>query len=138
MSGQAARARRDAAGARPDGTIDINAAMRPMLEELLNAVMGEQASELSALRNGYRERGLGTHVGTVTLRMPKLREGSYSPTTSCAVGRTPTPRSPRRYATCCFRSPRPGRSRRPEAETTRGDVQFLSQIEGGVTESGAR
>lgn len=48
-----------------------------MLEELPNAVMGEQASELSALRNSYRERGLGTHVGTVTLRMPKLREGSY-------------------------------------------------------------
>lgn len=30
-----------------------------MLEELLNAVMGEQASELSALSNSYRERGLG-------------------------------------------------------------------------------
>lgn len=48
-----------------------------MLEGLLNAVMGEQASELSALRNGCRERGLGTHVGTVTLRIPKLRKGSY-------------------------------------------------------------
>lgn len=68
-----------AAGARPDGTIDINAAMRSMLEGLLNAVMDEQASELSVLRNGYRERGLDTHVGTVRLRIPKLREGSYFP-----------------------------------------------------------
>ena len=68
-----------AAGARPDGTIDINAAMRSMLEGLLNAVMDEQASELSVLRNGYRERGLDTHVGTVTLRIPKLRVGSYFP-----------------------------------------------------------
>ena len=53
--------------------------MRSMLEGLLNAVMDEQASELSVLRNGYRERGLDTHVGTVTLRIPKLREGSYFP-----------------------------------------------------------
>lgn len=68
-----------AAGARPDGTIDINAAMRSMLEGLLNAVMDEQASKLSVLRNGYRERGLDTHVGTVRLRIPKLREGSYFP-----------------------------------------------------------
>ncbi|MEE0247037.1 transposase [Ellagibacter isourolithinifaciens] len=77
VSGQAARARRGAAGARPDGTIDINATIRSMLEGLLNAVMDEQASELDVLRNGYRERGLDTCVGTVTLRIPKLGEGSY-------------------------------------------------------------
>ncbi len=35
-----------AAGARPDGMIDINAAMRSMLEGLLNAVTDEQVSEL--------------------------------------------------------------------------------------------
>lgn len=68
-----------AAGGRPDGTIDINAAMRSMLEGLLNAVMDEQASELGVPRNGYRERRLDTCVGTVTLRIPKLREGSYFP-----------------------------------------------------------
>lgn len=66
-----------AAGARPDGTIDINAAMRSMLEGLLNAVMDEQASELGVPRNGYWKRGLDTCVGTVTLRIPKLREGGY-------------------------------------------------------------
>lgn len=53
--------------------------MRSILEGLLNAVMDEQASELSVLRNGYRERGLDTHVGAVTLKIPKLREGSYFP-----------------------------------------------------------
>ena len=68
-----------AAGVRADGTIDINAALRALLEGLLNAVMDEQASELGVPRNGYRERSLGTCVGTVTLRIPKLREGSYFP-----------------------------------------------------------
>ena len=67
------------AGVRADGTIDINAALRSMLEGLLNAVMDEQASELGAARNGYRERSLDTCVGTVTLRIPKLREGTYFP-----------------------------------------------------------
>ena len=68
-----------AAGTRPDGTVDINAALRSLLEGLLNAVMDEQASELGVPRNGYRERSLDTCVGTVTLRIPKLREGSYFP-----------------------------------------------------------
>lgn len=67
------------AGVRADGTIDINAALRSLLEDLLNAVMDEQASELGAARNGYRERSLDTCVGTVTLRIPKLREGTYFP-----------------------------------------------------------
>ena len=67
------------AGVRADGTIDINAALRSLLEDLLNAVMDEQASELGAVRNGYRERSLDTCVGTVTLRIPKLREGTYFP-----------------------------------------------------------
>lgn len=68
-----------AAGARADGTIDINAALRSLLEGLLNAVMDEQASELGVPRNGYRERSLDTCVGRVTLRIPKLREGTYFP-----------------------------------------------------------
>lgn len=108
-----------AADARPDGMTGINVAMRSILEGLLNAVMNEQASKLGVSRNGYRERGLDTHVGTVTFRLLKLRRAANSPAASCATGRAPTPRSPRRYAACCFRSPRPGRPRRPKAETTR-------------------
>ena len=30
-------------------------------------------------RNGYRERSLATCVGTLTLRIPKLRTGSFFP-----------------------------------------------------------
>ena len=68
---------------RPDGSIDLNATARGLLESLLNAVMDEQASEMASelgvARNGYRERALDTCVGRVTLRVPKLREGSYFP-----------------------------------------------------------
>lgn len=68
---------------RADGTIDLTGALRSLLEGLVNAVMDEQADELCALtgtsRNGYRERSLDTQVGRVTLRIPKLREGTYFP-----------------------------------------------------------
>lgn len=68
---------------RADGTIDLTEALRSLLEGLVNAVMDEQADEMCALagtsRNGYRERSLDTQVGRVTLRVPKLREGTYFP-----------------------------------------------------------
>ena len=44
--------------------------------------MDAQADELVGegnRRNGYRERRLVTVVGEITLRIPKLREGSYFP-----------------------------------------------------------
>ena len=68
---------------RADGTIDLGWAARDLLETLLNAVMDEQASELcgqeNTSRNGYRERSLNTWVGRITLKIPKLREGTYFP-----------------------------------------------------------
>lgn len=67
------------AGGRADGSIGINAVLRSMQEGLLNAAMDKRASEFGVPRNGYRERSLDTCVGTVTLRIPKLREGSYFP-----------------------------------------------------------
>ncbi len=71
------------AALRPDGTVDLNATARGLLESLLNAVMDEQASEMASqlgvARNGCRERGLDTCVGRLTLRVPKLREGAYFP-----------------------------------------------------------
>lgn len=100
-----------AAGVRADGTIDINAALRSLLEGLLNAVMDEQASELGVPRNGYRERSLDTCVGRVTLRIPKLRGGRTSPRTWSRAGRGRTRPSPRPCATCGRRASRPGRSR---------------------------
>ena len=41
--------------------------------------MVEQVEELGCVRNGYRERKLVTSVGTLTLKIPKLREGTYFP-----------------------------------------------------------
>ncbi|VWL96680.1 Uncharacterised protein [Collinsella sp. AK_207A] len=51
---------------REDGTIDPNAAA--LLEGALNAVMDERASELGAVRAGYRERAGCTCVGRIAPR----------------------------------------------------------------------
>ena len=40
---------------------------------------GEKSLERLAQRNGYRERDWDTRAGTVELRIPKLRKGSYFP-----------------------------------------------------------
>ncbi len=47
--------------------------------ELTGAAYGEKSAERLAQRNGYRERSWETRTGTVELRIPKLRKGSYFP-----------------------------------------------------------
>lgn len=67
---------------RDDGTIDLNEMMRRELERMVNRIMGWQADELCGegnRRNGYRERKLVTVLGEITMRIPKLREGTYFP-----------------------------------------------------------
>src|ERR687895_662450 len=46
---------------------------------LTGAGYGERSCERLNQRNGYRERGWETRAGTVELRIPKLRKGSYFP-----------------------------------------------------------
>lgn len=43
------------------------------------AAWGERSAERLVQRNGYRDRVWETRAGTVELRIPKLRKGSYSP-----------------------------------------------------------
>ena len=46
---------------------------------LTGAAWGEKSSERLVSRNGYRDRVWETRAGTVDLRIPKLRKGSYFP-----------------------------------------------------------
>lgn len=46
---------------------------------LTGAAYGEKDAERLAQRNGYRDRKWDTRAGTVELRIPKLRKGSYFP-----------------------------------------------------------
>ena len=66
-----------------DGAIDMQELIRRLAEQVVNAVMDAEADQLCGgganSRNGYRERSLATCVGTLTLRIPKLRSGSFFP-----------------------------------------------------------
>ncbi len=49
------------------------------VEGLTGAAHVEKNSERQIQRNGYRDRSWETRAGTVELRIPKLRKGSYFP-----------------------------------------------------------
>ena len=65
--------------------------LRAMVETVVATLMGAEADALcgagygqrhperSNRRNGYRERGWDTRLGTIPLQIPKLRQGSYFP-----------------------------------------------------------
>ena len=71
-----------------DGDVDfLREALRVLVEGIMDAEVsarigagyGERSPERVTHRNGYRSRPWDTRVGTMDLRIPKLREGSYFP-----------------------------------------------------------
>jgi putative transposase len=53
--------------------------METDVEGLIGAGRHERTAERATYRNGYRDRSLDTRLGSLQLRIPKLRQGSYFP-----------------------------------------------------------
>jgi len=53
--------------------------MEADVDSLIGAGRHERSDERATYRNGYRDRDLDTRLGTLELRIPKLRQGSYFP-----------------------------------------------------------
>jgi putative transposase len=57
----------------------VNLLMSAEVEAVCNAGYRERKDDRGNQRNGYRERDWDTRVGTIGLKIPKLRHGSYFP-----------------------------------------------------------
>ena len=53
--------------------------MEADVEGVIGAARYERSGERATYRNGYRERALDTRLGTLNLKIPKLRTGAYFP-----------------------------------------------------------
>ena len=53
--------------------------MEADVDGLIGAGRHERSGDRATWRNGYRDRSLDTRVGTLNLKIPKLRAGSYFP-----------------------------------------------------------
>ena len=53
--------------------------METDVEGVVGASRHERTADRTTHRNGYRDRPLDTRLGTLNLRVPKLRQGSYFP-----------------------------------------------------------
>lgn len=57
----------------------LNSLMSAQASSMCNASYGEVTSERVNVRNGYRDRNFDTRVGSIDLKVPKLRTGVYYP-----------------------------------------------------------
>src|SRR5438132_5486125 len=55
------------------------AVLQLLMESDVEGLIGAGRYERSTYRNGYRDRTLDTRLGSLQLRIPKLRQGSYFP-----------------------------------------------------------
>ena len=55
------------------------ALMEMEVEEHIGAARHQRSAERSGQRNGYRDRSWDTRVGTVELKVPRVRDGGYFP-----------------------------------------------------------
>ena len=53
--------------------------MEADVEGMIGAGRHERTPDRHTYRNGFRDRALDTRLGTLQLRIPKLRQGSYFP-----------------------------------------------------------
>lgn len=56
----------------------LNQVLKAQASEQLQAERYERTEERQGYRNGYKSRQLTTRVGTLTLRVPQVREGTFS------------------------------------------------------------
>ena len=74
-------------GEEPSGVDWLREQVRVLVQEVMEAEVSarvgagryERSEERTTQRNGYRERVWDTRVGTMSLAIPKLRQGSYFP-----------------------------------------------------------
>ena len=57
----------------------LNRIMEADVTQRINAKPHERSDERETYRNGYRDRQYNIRLGTLDLRIPKLREGTYFP-----------------------------------------------------------
>jgi transposase-like protein len=57
----------------------VNQVLAAQVSEHLQAEPYERTDERRGYRNGYKPRQLTTRVGTLLLRIPQVRDGSFSP-----------------------------------------------------------
>jgi putative transposase len=60
--------------------------MEAEVSSRVGAELGERSLERTTHRNGYRSRQWDTRVGSLELAIPRLRQGSYFPSSSNPAG----------------------------------------------------